>query len=480
MPPGQTMPGEEGKMCDIVLVNPPISTEERYGKMAKLGSVTPPLGICYVASFLERAGYTVSIVDGEVLNAGIDETVSQVLSKGSRIIGITSTITSFHNAIEVGRRLKRVQPDLVLILGGPYVSALMARSLEPSFDFGVFGEGEYTVLELMEYLTGKSKRDISSIRGLIYRDNSDLRINEPREYIQDLDGLPWPARHLLPPLHLYRPNSQCYRKLPATTMITSRGCPYNCIFCDHSVFGRKYRAFSAEYVVNEMQHLVEKYGIREIWIVDDTFTLNKKRVMDISDLIIGRGIKVSWSCLGRVNTVSPELLHKMKEAGCWMIAYGIETGNQEVMDFLRKGITIGEVRQAIAWTRDAGLLAKGYFMIGHPTDTLETIDETISFAKELQLDYALFTITSPLPNTDLFEICRTIGKVDYSDLSRFSAWNAVYEPPGLTKEQIEGKFREAYRSFYLRPGYIFSQLGHIKGLDDFIRHVSAFVSLLNL
>jgi len=464
----------------IVLVNPPISTLDRYGKMAKLGSVTPPLGISYIASVLERNGYSVAIIDGEVMDFTIDETVKEVLLKRPQIIGITSTITSFPNAIEVGRRLRKQKPDLFLVLGGPYVSALMDQAMESSFNFCVYGEGEYTFLELVKYLKRQSPVEISDIKGLIYRNCNDIKINPPREYIEDLDVLPFPARHLLPPLQLYRPNSQNYRKLPATTLITSRGCPYNCVFCDHSVFGKKYRAHSAEYVVNEIQELVGRYGVRDIWIVDDTLTINKKRVMDICDLIIRRGIKVSWSCLGRVNTVSPELLKKMKQAGCWLIAYGIETGNQDVMNFLQKGITIEEVRQAVRWTKEAGLLAKGFFMIGNPPDTLETLDQTIAFAKDLRLDYALFTITSPLPNTELFEICKKCGKVDYSDLSKFSEWNAVYEPPALTKEEIEAKFREAYRSFYLRPGYILIQMKNIRGFDDLLRHVNAFISLLRL
>jgi len=471
---------KDNQTPDITFVNPPISTTDRYGKMAKLGSVTPPLGVCYIASFLEKAGYTVSIVDGEVLDYSIDETLKQVMAKGSKVVGITSTITSFPHAIEIGRKLRQQDPDLVLILGGPYVSAMMGEGVESSFTYGIFGEGEYTVHELLEYLNGKTEKKISEIRGLIYRENGEIRINQPREYIENLDVLPFPARHLLPPLHLYRPNSQNYRKLPATTLITSRGCPYNCVFCDHSVFGKKYRAHSPEYVVNEIQHLVATYGVKEIWIVDDTLTLNKKRVADICDLIIKRGIKISWNCLGRVNTVSPELLKKMKEAGCWMIAYGIESGNQEVMDFLQKGITLDEVRQAVTWTKDAGMLAKGFFMIGNPPDTIQTLDQTIAFAKDLQLDYALFTITSPLPNTELFEICKKCGKVDYSDLSKFSEWNAIYEPPNLTKAEIEQKFKEAYQSFYLRPRYILRQLGNIKGFDDFMRHVDAFLSLIRL
>jgi anaerobic magnesium-protoporphyrin IX monomethyl ester cyclase len=465
---------------DIILVNPSISTTERYGKMAKLGSVTPPLGICYIASVLERNGYTVKIIDAEVQQLSPEETIAKIFEVTPKIVGITSTITSFHKSINLGREIRKKTSDLPLIIGGPYISAMKIQGMDVSFNYGVYGEGEFTVLELLDHLTNKRATSVTDIKGLIYQEDHKFKITPPREYIEDLDVLPNPARHLIPPLNLYRPNSQCYKKLPATTLITSRGCPYHCIFCDHSVFGHKYRAHSAKYVVNEIQTLVDKFDIREIWIVDDTFTINKQRVMEICDLIIQRGIKVSWSCLGRVNTVTPELLNKMKSAGCWMIAYGIESGNQEVMNTLDKGITIESVTQAIQWTNEAKILSKGYFMIGHPTDTISTIDQTIKFAVKLDLDYALFTITSPLPNTKLFEICSKVGKMDCTDLSKFSEWNAIYEPPNVTKEQIEQKFKEAYRTFYLRPHYIIKELLQIKSFEDFLRNLEGFISLVRL
>jgi len=465
---------------NIGLVSPPISTLERYGKFADVGSVTPPLGLCYIASVLEKEGYSVSIVDAEVLKFSMEETVDKVLSYNPKIVGITSTMTTFHSAIDLGRNLRKAKSDLYLMLGGPYVSALKTKALDDSFDFGVFGEGEYTVLELIKFLEEINTKSIQEIDGLIYKKDGQFKLNKPREYIECLDTLPYPARHLLPDMKLYRPNAQCYKKLPVTTLITGRGCPYNCIFCDHSTFGKKYRTHSAEYVVNEIQILTEQYGIKEIWIVDDTFTIDKSRVIKICEMIIKRGIDVSWSCCGRVNNISPEMLQKMRSAGCWMIAYGIETGNQEIMEYIKKGITIEQVKEGIKWTKEAGILAKGYFMIGHPTDTLKTIDETISFAKSLPLDYALFLINSPLPNTELFEICKSIGKLDYTDLSKFSAWNAVYEPPAVSKKQLEAKHREAYRSFYLRPSYVCRQLRNIDNVDDLWRHINALVTLLRL
>ena len=468
------------KIKDIVLVSPPISTLERYGKFADVGSVTPPLGLCYIASVLEGAGYSIHIIDAEVLKLSMDETINKIESYAPMVVGITSTMNTFHSAIELGRRIKESKPEIYLVLGGPYVSALKTSALDDAFDFGVYGEGEQTTIELMEFLDYGG--NVSEIDGLIYKYNGQFKfkLNKPREYINSLDSIPFPARHLLPDLKLYRPNAQSYRKLPATTMITSRGCPYNCIFCDRSTFGKRYRTHSAKYVVDEMQMLIEQFGIKEIWLVDDTFTINKKRTMQICDMIIERNLKISWSCLGRPGTVTFEMLKKMKKAGCWMIAYGIETGNQEVMDYIKKGITLEQAEQTVKWTKEAGLLAKGYFMLGHPIDTLETIDETIEFAVSLPLDYALFLITAPIPNTELFEICKSVGKLVHTDLSRFSAWEAVYEPPEVSVKQLEDKHKEAYRKFYLRPSYIFRQLKNIKNVDDLWRHINAFITIVRL
>jgi radical SAM superfamily enzyme YgiQ (UPF0313 family) len=463
---------------NIVLINPPITTTERYGKMANVGSETPPLGLCYIASFLERKGYPVSIIDAEFLNLSIEETVKKALINNPKIIGITAAITTYLSAVQVGTQIKTISPSVPIIIGGPHISALKTEVMNDSFDYGIYGEGELTFLELVKFLNNEVKKPISEIDGIIYKIKGEYQINKSREFIKNLDCLPFPARHLLPDLKLYRPNAQNYQKLPATTIITSRGCPYNCIFCDHSVFGRSYRTHGAKYVVDEIQLLHEKSGINEFWFVDDTFTLDQKRASDICDEIMSRKLKISWSCLGRVNTVNPELLKKMKKAGCWMIAYGIETGNPEVLKFIKKSITIPQVTDAIRWTKEAQILTKGYFMLGHPVDSLETIDETIEFAKTLDLDYALFTITSPLPNTELFDICKKTGTLHCDEINKFFAWNAIYEPPGVTKEQLETRLRHAYKSFYLRPRYILTQLFHIRGYDDLKRHVNAFFTII--
>ena len=463
-------------MKDVILVSPPISTFERYGKLAGVGSVTPPLGICYIALVLEKEGYTVGIVDAEVLKLSMGETIDKILSDTPKVIGITSTLSNSHSAIVLGRELKQTKPEVHLVLGGPYVSALTISALDKAFDFGVYGEGERTFLELMRFLDHGGK--ISEIDGLIYKCDGQFKLNKPRKYIEPLDSIPFPARHLLPDLKLYRPNAQSYKKLPATTVITSRGCPYNCIFCDRSTFGKQYRTHSAEYVVDEIQMLIEQFGIKEIWFVDDTFTIDKARTEQICDMIIERDLNISWSCLGRPKTVTIEMLKKMKKAGCWMVAYGIETGNQNVMNYIKKGLTLEQVRQTIHWTKEVGLQAKGFFMLGHPIDTLETIEETIAFAKSLPLDYALFTITTPLPNTELFEICKSVGKLVHTDLSKFSAWEAVYEPPGVSAKQLTAKHREAYKTFYFRPSYIFRQLKNIRGIDDLRRHINAFITLI--
>lgn len=464
-------------MAEVVLINPPISTIERYGGLADVGSVLPPLGLCYIASFLERAGYSVSIIDGEVLNLSIKQVAEEVSAINPHIVGITSTTLTYSHAISVAQEIKSLDSDIEIVLGGPHISAIKSGVLMDTVDYAVYGEGEITFIDLMEHLDGKKKAE--DIDGLIYKENDRIIVNHPREYIKDVDTIPYPARHLLPDLRLYVPNAQNYRRLPSTSMITSRGCPFNCYFCDHSTFGRIFRGHSPSYVVGELEEIISKYGIKDVWFTDDTFTVDKNRVLNICDEIIERGVDISWNCLGRVDNVDSAMLKKMRDAGCWMIAYGIETGNQKVMDYIKKGTTLEQVRKAVFWTKQAGLKAKGFFMLGHPIDTIETINQTINFSKSMPLDYALFLPNTPLPNTELFDICQSTGRIISPDLTKFSAWNVVYEPPNVSLNQLKEKYHEAYKSFYLRPTYILKQLLSIRGWDDIKRHIKAAKVIIN-
>jgi radical SAM superfamily enzyme YgiQ (UPF0313 family) len=287
--------------------------------------------------------------------------------------------------------------------------------------------------------------------------------NPPGKFIQDLDGIPFPARHLLPnPLYRYA----LWPGKKVTTMITSRGCPYRCIFCDKSIFGSKWRARSAKNVLDEMEQIVKDLKIRSIIIYDDLFTLDKHRVQEICEGILARGLRFEWKCEGRVDRVDEEMLRWMKKAGCSLIAYGVESGNEIGLDFLRKGITLPQIRRAFELTRKAEIRPMAYFILGIPVETFEQGLRTIELAKELNPDYAQFSILSPYRGTKLYEEAKAKGW--YAEVEANNPFDKDQKRPVLLSENwsadaLKEVLRLAHRKFYFRPGYILKRLREIRG-----------------
>ncbi len=416
------------------------------------------------------------MIDAEAEELGNDRIISRITKFGAEIVGITSTTVAFHRAIELAKGIRDYDKGLPIVLGGPHVTALPEHALSfDCFDVGVLGEGEITFLELVQTL--KNSHELRAVDGIVFRENSKLHFTKPREYISNLDELPFPARHLLPDINYYLPPPMNYRHVPVVNMITTRGCPYRCIFCDKNVFGQKYRKHSPEYVVSEIEHVIDTFGAREIAFVDDTFTVDKKRVEQIIELINKRDIHIDWSCMGRVNTVTRDLLEKMKDAGCWHISYGIESGNQKVLAFIKKGITVDQVRSAIKWSDEVGIHSKGFFMLGHLTDSEETIGETISFAKSLPLTDVVVTLNTPIPNTEQYSLAEHYGRLDTHDWSRFSYWHPVFVPHHLSEKYLIEAQRKFFRQFYFRPQIIIRHLRQIRSITDIRRYIRGIKSL---
>ena len=400
----------------VLFVNPMTGAELTYGKFKRLGAVQPPLGMCYVAAVLGKEGYEVRVLDANLLGLSAEAIVEKIKAFSPQMVGLYATTMGFYQARHLAQRIKEFDEEIPLVLGGPHLIGMARETLEHScFDYGVVGEGEYTMLDLVRAI--ESQRGFHHINGLAFRKGERAVVNPPREGIADLDALPFPARHLLPPLHKYHLKAMITKRFPATHIFTSRGCPYRCVFCC-PVFGRKVRFHSPEYVVAEMEHLAKHYGIREITINDDTFNVSKKRVHEICDLLIKKDLRIIWSALVRVNLVDKPLLRKMREAGCWLIQPGIESGNQRVLDFIRKGITLEQARNTCKWAREVGLQVKSSFIIGHPTETEETIEDTIRFAQSIKADFPAFALMTPYPGTELWEMADKYGRFDKSDLSK--------------------------------------------------------------
>ena len=331
------------------------------------------------------------------------------------------------------------------------------------FDYAIRNEGEEALVETLEALGEVLPSDdpgwrLAAVRGLIWRRNGEVVINPPRPYMEDLDRLPSPAYDLIPDLTAYHPPAFCYSRSPVLNVHTSRGCPGQCTFCDRSVFGGKFRARSAKAVADDIETLIHRYGAREIAFMDDTFTVSKPRVYEIFRILRERGLTFPWSCMSRISTVDEPLLKFMRDNGCWHIAFGIESGNASVLKVIRKGADLARIEQVIRYCDQIGIKTKGFFMLGHPSDTPESIEQTIEFGVRLPIRDLVVTVNTPWPGTWQFEHAREFGSREAFSFDRWNHWNPVFVPFGLTPEFLLRKHKEFIRRFYFRPRAVWNVL----------------------
>jgi len=460
---------------NIILINPPQATQ--YSQ--------PPLGLAMVATVLEKNGYLVKILDLPALRLFENSLPAIIRREKPDVVGITAMTPTISSAVSVAKKVKESDSNITVVLGGAHATILPEETLQstPEIDIIVRGEGEQTTLELVKALE-KDPSNINHILGITYRKGDSMKSNPPRAPILDLDVLPFPAFHLLP-IRRYRLHPPFGRRTPVMPIITSRGCPYRCIFCSKSVFGKKYRSNSSAYVVDEIRHLNEKFGVKEIKFYDDVFTLDKKRVIAISRQLKEQEIDIPWTCETRVNLVDRELLGVMKDAGCYMIAYGVESGNQGVLNSLKKDITLEQAIKAFKLTHEAGIETVAYFMIGSLGETPKTIMETIKFAKKLDPDFVQFSISTPYPGTRLYCLAVKEGYVPekwdeyvYADLKFVG--NPPFKTKNLSSQELGKWNKKAYVSFYLRGGYVWKRLKKMVSLGEFKTNIAGLRMLIDL
>jgi len=439
---------------DILLVNPPLTLAERYGAFASVGSQAPPLGLCYLAAMVRKAGHSVQIMDAPALNMDLSQTVREVGNAQAALIGITATTASIIRASELARGLRASGLRSPILIGGAHVSALPEQTLRefPEFDLGAINEGEYSLVEVIEaFKSGSSYHDIS---GIVFRDRDEIIVTPARPLIENLDELPFPAWDLIPDLaKYYKPAPHSYYQLPSSSLMTSRGCNGTCTFCARPFMGERYRSNSPDYTLAMVDHLVRRYGIRDIMFYDDNFLLDRGRVLQICDALQSRDYRISWSCLARTDLTPKDFYETIHRAGCWQIAYGIESGDQEILNNLKKHVKIDRVAQMIQQANKAGITTRGYFMIGCPGETPATIEKTIDFMRDSNLKEFHVTFCTPMPGAELFDTWQKWGAFD-CDWRKLGFWDPVFIPEGMTREELIAGHRRMFRKFYLRPAVI--------------------------
>lgn len=455
-------------MCDIVLIYPPVTMAGRYKKVAT-GHEVAPQPLIYLGAYLRQNNYKCRLIDANALGLSIDETVNQILALSPKFVGITSPTMLISAAGRIAKKLKDNNPDIITIVGGPHITAVPNETmmLYTDIDIGVLGEGEITVIELLRAF--ENKINLESVTGIIYRDNGNLKITPARLFIEDIDTLPVPAWDMLPDLlKHYQQSAVRIDRLPNISLVSSRGCPFQCIFCARNVFGNVTRAHSADYIIKMIKYLIKEYKIKSVSFEDENFVIYRKRLVEFCNRLIEEKLDITWDCASNVNAVNHELLFLMKRAGCWQINYGIETGSQRILDFIKKGTKLENVEKALRMTKDAGIVTKGYFIVGHPTETRESIQETIDFIKKIALDVFQMSFMIPLPGTELYKIASQYGEFK-NDWDNMNIWTPLFIPTGLSQEDLENESKRAYKAFYLRWRPIFTYLKRMLKSAAFIK-----------
>lgn len=442
------------------------------GKLSKISFVFHPVGLAYIAAYLIDKGIEVKIFDSQVETEPVQDVIKNFKPN---VIGITCVTALVYSTIEVAKLIKIEFPNIIIIVGGIHPTIRPDDFLnEPAIDYVAVGEGEITMYEFVKAL--ESGENPALLPGLMSMKNGEKIVGPKRGMIQNLDELPPPALDLLP-MGKYKVSPDVRTDDVVAGIVTSRGCPFNCIFCSNVLLTeRKFRAHSIERVCSEVENLIDKYHISQLWIFDDNFAVNKKRSKEICKEFIKRGFheKISWWAEARVDCVDEELLNLMAQANCRIISYGLESGNQRLLDLIEKNITLEQTEKTVFLTKKAGIDIRASFILGLPTETREESLKTIEFAKKLPITQVRFAIATPFPGTKLWDIAKEEGTLNFSSWKEFSMMSGyavgspVYAPKGRTPQELAKLQRWANMTFYLRFQIFRAYIKRISGFKGFV------------
>lgn len=459
----------------VLLVNPPYDVRKYMGKLSRIAFVFQPVGLTYIASYLREKGVEVKIFDAQIAQSDIKDVIREF---DPSIIGITCVTALVHGTIEIANLIKKDFPDKVIIVGGIHPTIRPQDFVEEkAIDYIALGEGEITMYEFVKELGSGGSPD--KVPGVMRFSGGNVFSGAPRSMEKNIDIFPIPALDLLE-MSKYKVSPDNRTDDQVGVMLTSRGCPFDCIFCSNRLLTKKtYRAHSIERVCSEITNLIDRYHVNQVFIQDDNFAVDKKRSKEICREFIRRGInrKISWWAEARVDCVDEELLSLMAQAGCKIISYGLESGNQRLLDLIQKNITLEQVKKAVDLTKKAGIEIRASFILGLPTETREESLKTIKFAKGLGIDQVRFAIATPFPGTKLWDIAQEEGTLKFDNWKQFSMMAGyseglpVYAPKGRDPRELAKLQRSANLSFYLRPRIIMvflRRINSVKALKDMV------------
>ncbi|MCB1152070.1 radical SAM protein [bacterium] len=448
---------------EVLLVNTPISHEERYGKLAAFGNHLPNLGLAQMAGFLREKGVVVQILDAALLGWGIEHTAKYVADAAPRIAGLTATTMAISRAAALASKIKQYSHKTKIAVGGAHISSRPWETMENyrSIDYGIMHEGEFTIWELVQSL--RKGHEPYEVAGLIARDHGDIYMTDPRPPIKNLDELPMPAWDLLPNLAKhYHPSPQSYKRLPSTILFTSRGCPYRCTFCDRTLFGQKYRHNSPRRIYEMMKHLNDEYGIVDFAFHDELFLVSERDVVELCQYITRNGHDWTWSCQGRADMpITSYGLDRMAEAGCWQIQFGVESGADEILTRMQKDLTAAQMLETFERVSAAGIRSKGFLMVGFPGESEATLAETEEFIVASKLDDVMITYFTPFPGVEVYDGVEQHGHI-VGGYETHNDHYVAFVPNGLTAEQLIAARNRMYRRFYLRSRTVWDYVKRLR------------------
>jgi len=467
----------------VHLINPPSPGElgfTREGRcMQKEGVWTttwPPISLTQTAAILRERGYEVRVNDCSV--EGVDREALRAILKdfSPQLVVMNSTTPSLNFDMTIPALVKEELPEAKVAAFGIHVGTLPEEtfSMSDALDYIVRGEPEYTIADLADGLANET--DLSAIAGLSLRRNGAIFHAQNRGFFKNLDEMPYPAWDLID-LDNYKLPFSGRHFLMVTT---ARGCPYDCIYCvAQSYYGRKIRMRKVPKIVDEIEYLGERYGVRDFFFWSESFTIIKAAIKELCREILRRNLKVRWVCNSRVDNIDQELLELMKKAGCWMISYGIESGEQAILDAIKKDITLDQIRETVYLTRRIGFQIAGHFVLGLPGETAQTLQKTYDFACSLDLDYAQFYCASPWPGSEFYRMAKSEGWLASHNWDDFEQDKSVTNYPGLSADEIT-RFRNwASRRFYLRPKIVWRTMTRMRSpaeVKNFLRMLRAFLT----